>query len=85
MKLNASEWRLPSGRPLGEYALKAGFVVPSLWAPVTRRQTQASTVSTSAINGESPEGGQERSAMSFAPYRRRVTRDAARSASSGEC
>ncbi|MCC6393382.1 MAG: hypothetical protein IT167_22465 [Bryobacterales bacterium] len=28
---NTGNWRLPSGIPLGEYALQAGFLVPSLW------------------------------------------------------
>jgi len=28
---NSGNWRLPSGIPLGEYALQAGFLAPSLW------------------------------------------------------
>jgi hypothetical protein len=28
--LDAGEWRLPSGRPLAEFALEAGFLAPLL-------------------------------------------------------
>jgi len=30
-------WRLPSGKPLAQFALEAGFLAPLLFAPNTRR------------------------------------------------
>ena len=32
--VEAASWHLPSGRGLTEFALKAGFVAPSLWGPL---------------------------------------------------
>ena len=31
--LDARAWRLPSGQPLADYALRAGFLAPRLLAP----------------------------------------------------
>jgi hypothetical protein len=36
-RANSGSWCLPSGTPLGEYALQAGFLVPSLWNVSVRR------------------------------------------------
>lgn len=33
----SGNWRLPSGTPLGEYALQAGFLMPSQWNLSVRR------------------------------------------------
>jgi hypothetical protein len=70
MKLNASQWRLPSGQPLGEYALEAGFVVPSLWA--TMRRPKAT-------------GTQDPRTHAFAPYRRRMVKELNATATAREC
>jgi len=71
MKLNASEWRLPSGQPLGEYALEAGFVVPSLWAAAMRR-------------GKA-EGARDPKVLAFTPYRRRLAKELGASTSARGC
>lgn len=36
-RLVQDSWRLPSGRPLGEFALSAGFLAPQAWVEPRRR------------------------------------------------
>jgi hypothetical protein len=71
MKLNASQWRLPSGRPLGEYALEAGFIAPRLWTTAVESRTMDSN-----RHGQLESAGcAQLSAASLVPHRRRALRE----------
>ena len=58
--MGAATWRLPSGKPLAEFALQAGFIAPLLLAgaPLSRR---------SVLNSVPRSAGKTRTELSKAP------------------
>ncbi|MCC6362893.1 MAG: hypothetical protein IT165_05175 [Bryobacterales bacterium] len=48
---SSGNWRLPSGTPLGEYALQAGFLMPSLWNLSVRSAFARNHQAASALRG----------------------------------